>query len=158
MQDNLPFTPYFKYNKTKLRTFEPLFLNQDIIQVYDHFLQNILLQTPMRQIRHMHNPTSKLRCRSKNFSFGNIGRNHTVPIRNRFPQNHPVSLIQKDLDLPIIIFCSILNHFSLVGDPDTSQLLIFSHLLQNNKKTITFLKLNQQSQNTEQSYQSNYHQ
>ena len=42
----MPFTLYFKYDKTKPHTFQPFFLNQDIIQIFDQFLQNILLHKP----------------------------------------------------------------------------------------------------------------
>ena len=54
----------------------------------------------------------------------------TVSIRSHFPQNYPVSRIQKDSDLLTIIFRSVLDQLSLVDDPDTSQLLIFYHFLQ----------------------------
>ena len=46
IQDKVPFTLYFDYDKTQLHTFERLFPNPDIIQVFDQFLLNIFLQTP----------------------------------------------------------------------------------------------------------------
>ena len=51
-------------------------------------------------------------------------------MKNRFPQNDPISDIQKDLDLLTFILRSVVDQFSLVDDPDPSQLLIFSHFLQ----------------------------
>ena len=41
----MPFTLYVNCDKTNLHTFQPFFLNRDIIQVYDQFLLNTLLQT-----------------------------------------------------------------------------------------------------------------
>ena len=38
IQDNVPFTLYFNYHKTKLHMFQPFFLSQDLIQVNEQFL------------------------------------------------------------------------------------------------------------------------
>ena len=46
MEDIVPFTLYFIYDKTKPHTFQPLFLKQALNQVHDQILQNVFLQTP----------------------------------------------------------------------------------------------------------------
>ena len=74
--------------------------------------------------KHPSSSLGQTKCHSENLE------ETTVSIRNSFPQKEPVSYIQKNLDLLIIILRSVLDHFSLVDDPHTSQFLILSHFFQ----------------------------
>ena len=117
--------------KTKLHSFQTSFPKQDILHVYDQFLQNILLQTPNKtdplyaQFPHQRSSVGQIISHSESLE------ETSVSIRNRFPQNDPVSHTQKYLDLLTIIFHSVLDIFVLVDDLDSSQFLIRFHFLQN---------------------------
>ena len=94
------------------------FFKQEIVQVYDQLLQNLLLQTTSET------DTAYAQFPQQSSSVGQIISHLgtleeiTVSIRNRFPQNDPVSKLQKGIYLLTIIFCSFLDQFSLVDDPD----------------------------------------
>ena len=129
IHDPNAFTLYFKYDKTATFTFHPEFLHQDITTVYNQFLNNFLDQSPLNEQDDPAFPYQRS-------SFGNlidILSNQTDQIdeiRHRYPQNDPMSHLQKDLDLLIIIFLTIFDQFHQTEDPDTSLILILSHFLQ----------------------------
>ena len=80
---------------------------EELVQVYDQLLQNILLQstyeTDAADAHFLPQSSSVVQI------FSHLGtlEEITVSIRNRFPQNDPVSHLQKDLYLLTIIFCSV---------------------------------------------------
>ena len=51
-------------------------------------------------------------------------------IRNRFPRNDPSSQIQKHLDIQPIVYRFVLDQFSFVKNPGTSQTMKLFHSLQ----------------------------
>ena len=136
----MPFTLLFNNDKTKLHALQTFSLNQDIIQVYDQFLRNILFQNPNEtdpfyaQFSHQSSFVGQI------FSQFETSEKTTVSTLNSFPQNDPVSHLQIDLDLFTVIFRSVLDQFSLVDDPDTSQLLTFAHFFQYCFKNYYFLQ------------------
>ena len=122
-------TLYFYY-KTKPYTFQPFFLNQHLTQVYDQFLQNIVFQTSNdTYLLYAQLPHQSSRVCQKHSHLESLEET-TVSIRNRFPQNDPVSHIQKDLHVLTIILRSVLDQISLVYDPEVTQLFIFCQFLQ----------------------------
>ena len=61
-------------------------------------------------------------------------------IRNYLPRNDPTNHIQQDLDLLPLVFCSVLDQFSLLENPDLSHILLLYHFLQYFLKTIRSIK------------------
>ena len=102
------------YDKTELQTVQPFSLKQNKTQVYDEFLQNFLLQT-----RNETDPSCAQIPRQSS-SVGQIIF-HLVSL-NRFyqksPRNGSVSHKQIGLNLLTVIFRSVLDQISSVGNPE----------------------------------------
>ena len=97
----------------------PPFLHEDILHIYDQFLRNILMQTHVTDPDHVNFPHQSSVV-DEFFSVLGTFEETIFSFRNRFPRNDPTNHIQKDLDLLLIVFRSVLDQFSLVENPDAS--------------------------------------
>ena len=98
-----------------------------------NFYRTFSFRPPMKQIRHMHNSHIKTRMPVKFFIIWKLWEKPSLLSEKpfyRLAQNDPVSHKQKDLDLLTIIFRSVLHQFSLVDNPDISELLNLSQFRQ----------------------------
>ena len=122
--DNQLFTLYFNYEETRTHTFQPSFLYLDILHIYHQFFHKFLIRTPhvtdpeFENIPHQRSSVDQILLLLATLE------DIISDIRNRFPRKHPTNHIQKDLELLPIVFCSVLDQFSLVENPDMSQLLL----------------------------------